>query len=389
MGKAHYMAKGRSLIDLCYQQCKTDPLHQLKSDPVVSLWYLLRGAMISREEVMTIQVLHQQGYSQRAIAKQLGISRNTVKRYLENKQHEPKYSPRAKKQSKLEGHKDYLKRRIAQAAPIHLSGEVLFREIKAQGYTGSISLLRHYLYDYRGKKVLQEIVRFETPPGKQMQVDWGQMRGGKNPIHAFVAVLGYSRALFVQFTDNMRYDTLEACHRQAFEYFRGIPQQIWYDNMKTVVLERDAYGEGRHRLNQSFYQFSKTMGFLPKLCRPYRPQTKGKVERMVRYVRDNFYRPLATKLCAIDILLDVNTANIEGRQWLDNIANERLHDTTKEKPMARLIKERKSLQSLPLLSPVTTQIQIESVKLTPTIPLDNTPLHHELSIYDQLTGVQV
>ncbi|GFN45796.1 IS630 transposase-related protein [Candidatus Regiella insecticola] len=124
-------------------------------------------------------------------------------------------------------------------------------------------------------------MRFETEAGKQMQVDWGQMRGGKSPLHAFIAVLGYSRAMMVIFTDNMRYDTLEHCHRLTFDYFQGVPREVWYDNMKTVVVERDAYGEGKHKLNQAFYQFAKSIGFIPKLCHTYRPQTKGKVERMV------------------------------------------------------------------------------------------------------------
>lgn len=149
---------------------------------------------------------------------------------------------------------------------------VLFREVKELGYTGSLSLLRQYLYQYRGLPTLQPIVRFETEPGKQKQVDWGQMRGGKQPIHAFIAVLGYSRAMCVVFTDNMRYDTLEHCHRLTFDYFQGVvPREVWYDNMKTVVIERDAYGEGEHRLHQPFYQFAKTMGFIPKLCHTYRP----------------------------------------------------------------------------------------------------------------------
>ncbi|MCF6251439.1 MAG: DDE-type integrase/transposase/recombinase [Methylococcaceae bacterium] len=114
-----------------------------------------------------------------------------------------------------------------------------------------------------------------------MQVDWEQMRGGKTPIHAFVAVLGFSRALFVVMTDNMRYETLEQCHRLAFDYFLGIPQQVWYDNMKAVVIERDVYGEGQHKLNQNFYQFSKAMGFIPKLCKPYRSHT---------VIPEDFYR---------------------------------------------------------------------------------------------------
>jgi hypothetical protein len=157
--------------------------------------------------------------------------------------------------------------------------------------------------------------------------------------------------------------------------------------MKMMVVARDTYDEGSHRLNQSFYQFGQTMGFLPKLCQPYRPQTKGKVERMVCFVRDNFYRPLSTQLKAINIILDVETANIKGRQWLDKISNERIHDTTKEKPISRLIKERTYLQALPtqLLS-VPKSITTEEIISPSTYGLDNNPLHRELSFYDQLTG---
>src|SRR5690606_25412855 len=122
------------------------------------------------------------------------------KRYLNAKVNEPAYAQRAKKSSCLAPFKPYLHSRIAQAKPVHLSGVVLCREIQELGYTGSLSLLRQYLYKYRGQKVIEPIVRFETKAGKQMQVDWGQMRGGKHPIHAFIAVLGYSRAMMVVFT---------------------------------------------------------------------------------------------------------------------------------------------------------------------------------------------
>lgn len=337
--------------------------------------------MISKEELMKIQILHQQGMSQRAIARELGISRNTVKHYLQNEISVPKYSARAKKESKLSPFLSYIHSRIAQALPVHLSGVVIYREIQELGYTGSQSLLWQYLYEYRGKAQPEPIVRFETPAGKQMQVDWGQMRGGKEPIHAFVAVLGYSRALFVHFTDNMRYDTLEACHRLAFEYFNGVPAQVWYDNMKTVVIERDAYGEGKHKFHASFYQFAKDMQFMPKLCQPYRPQTKGKVERMVRYVRDNFYRPFVTKDNELHDNCDVSTLNAAVSHWLDNIANQRIHDTVKEKPAERLLREQPSLQPY---KPTTTLSESPS-KDTPNIDYDTTPLHHELAIYDQFT----
>lgn len=160
--------------------------------------------------------------------------------------------------------------------------------------------------------------------------------------------------------------------------------------MKTVVIERDAYGEGQHKLKQSFYQFSKEMGFIPKLCQPYRPQTKGKVERMVRYVRDNYYRPLATRLAASNLNLDVDTANIEVRHWLDNVANQRIHDTTKEKPAERLKQERAYLQNVPPeLLPVPPQSVINS-DVTPLtgISTDTQPLHHALNIYEQLVTAQ-
>jgi transposase len=221
-----------------------------------------------------------------------------------------------------------------------------------------------------------------------MQVDWGQMRGGKHPIHAFIAVLGYSRAMFVMFTDNMRYDTLEACHRATFEYFQGIPSDVWYDNMKTVVIDRDAYGDGQHRLHPSFRQFAKDCGFVAKLCHPYRPQTKGKVERMVRYVRDNFYRPLATQLASAGLTIDIETANTQGRHWLDNVAHQRIHDTTKEKPAVRLAKERPYLQSLPLTlqsAPVVTQ----TIGLSIMPAQHCAPLHHNLNVYEQLMEVSI
>lgn len=340
--------------------------------------------MITKEELMKIQILHKQGMSQRAIARELGISRNTVKRYLRNHINEPKYATRGKSPSKLDAFKPYLHSRMEQAKPIHLSGVVLFREIQELGYQGGISLLRQYLYQYRGSKAAEPVVRFETAPGKQMQVDWGQMRGGKNPIHAFIAVLGYSRAMFVVFTDNMRYETLERCHRLTFDYFQGIPEQVWYDNMKTVVIERDAYGQGHHRLHQPFYQFAKSMGFIPKLCHQYRPQTKGKVERMVRYVRDNFYRPLATKLAASGLQIDVTTANEAILPWLDNIAHQRIHDTTKQKPAERLAHERVYLQTLPPKLMPTTPVKIHTVKVPVIGEHSHLPLHHSLSLYDNL-----
>lgn len=142
-----------------------------------------------------------------------------------------------------------------------------------------------------------------------MQVDWGTMRNGRSPLHVSVAVLGYSRMLYIEFTDNMRYDTLETCHRNVFRFFGGVPREGVYDNMKTVVLQRDAYQTGQHWFHPSLWQFGKVMGFSPRLCRPFRAQTKGKVERMVQYTRNSFYILLMTRLRPMGSTVDVETAN--------------------------------------------------------------------------------
>jgi len=152
--------------------------------------------MISTEELMTIKILHKQGHSKRSIAKQLGASRNTVTKHLSKDADKPSYQPRPDVGHKLDPYKSYIKERIESAMPIHLSAVVILREIKEKGYDGGITRVREHLVQLRGNAVAAKIIRFETEPGKQMQVDWGKMRGGTPPVHAFVAVLGFSRALF-------------------------------------------------------------------------------------------------------------------------------------------------------------------------------------------------
>lgn len=172
---------------------------------------------------------------------------------------------------------------IADAHPYKIPATVIAREIRDQGYRGGMTILRAFIRSLSVPQEQEPAVRFETEPGRQMQVDWGTMRNGRSPLHVFVAVLGYSRMLYIEFTDNMRYDTLETCHRNAFRFFGGVPREVLYDNMKTVVLQRDAYQTGQHRFHPSLWQFGKEMGFSPRLCRPFRAQSKGKVERMVQY----------------------------------------------------------------------------------------------------------
>mgnify|MGYP003532960540 FL=1 len=172
--------------------------------------------------------------------------------------------------------------------------------------------------------------------GEQLQVDWVEFRKGAAPLHAFCATMGYSRASYVEFVCDMKVATLIGCHERAFVAFGGVPQRILYDNMKTVVIERDTYGEGQHRFHAGFLDFAKHCGFIIKLCRPYRAKTKGKVERFNGYLRRSFYVPLASRLAQSGLQLDVVTANSEVARWLCEVANERLHGTTQERPSERL-----------------------------------------------------
>lgn len=106
--------------------------------------------------------------------------------------------------------------------------------------------------------------------------------------------------------------SMESCYCDVLRFFGGVPQEVLYDNMKTVVLQRDAFQPAQHRFHPSLWQFVKEMGFTPRLCRPFRTQTKGKVERMVGYTRQSFYIPLMTRLKPAGVFADVDTATANG-----------------------------------------------------------------------------
>ncbi len=218
-----------------------------------------------------------------------------------------------------------------------------------------------------GQNVLCEIYEEYTNAGEGAEPCF--QNGSADP--------GYSRMLYIEFTDNMRYDTLETCHRNAFRFFGGVPREVLYDNMKTVVLQRDAYQTGQHRFHPSLWQFGKEMGFSPRLCRPFRAQTKGKVERMVQYTRNSFYIPLMTRLRPMGITVDVETANRHGLRWLHDVANQRKHETIQARPCDRWLEEQQSMLALP---PEKKEYDVHPGENL--VNFDKHPLHHPLSIYD-------
>ena len=216
---------------------------------------------------------------------------------------------------------------------------VLLREIAKRGYEGGITQLKFWLSPHKQQEP-EPVVRFETPPGKQMQADFTTVSRGRNPLIALVATLGYSRATFVKFATGEDAKTLCAGLREAFDHFGAVPEHVLFDNMKPVEIEREAYGEGNHRWNDELWALAEACGFVPKLCSPYRAKTKGKVERFNSYLKGSFVVPLAATVEATELKLDVQTADVHVRRWLDEVANARKHATTKAVPAVRLTDER-------------------------------------------------
>ena len=226
-------------------------------------------------------------------------------------------------------------------------------------------------------------MRFETAPGEQLQADFTHIRRGRSPLLAFVATLGYSRASFVRFSDREDAATLSRCITAALEYFGGVPQHLLLDNPTTVVIERDAYGAGRHRFHPQLLSIAEQYGFIPRLCRPYSAKTKGKVERFNRYLKESFVLPLATTLKQAGITLDVDTANAHVGPWLERVANRRLHATTGEIPAEQLALERAHLRALPL----TVLPLPAGPRRAPRVPTPIESLQHPLSVYERLLRV--
>jgi transposase len=309
--------------------------------------------MIGVDQRMDIHELRREGHSLRTIARITGLSRNTVRKVLRG-EHDLHRQPAAKT-SKLDPFKDYLRRRRAEHP---LSAVRLLEEIRPMGYDGSLATLRRFLatLDTQATRQRKLTVRFETPPGQQAQADWAY--AGKLPdadgkpcsVYAFTFVLAYSRMLFVRFTTSMNLATLIDCHQQAFAYLGGWPRVILYDNMKQVRL-------GPGRWNEAFLDFAQHYGFTPKTHRPYRPRTKGKVERAVEYVKDSF---LLGRTFA-----DLEDINGQGRAWLEQTANVRVHATTQQRPVdlwpAEQLTPVESVSAYRYLDPVRRTVSFEAL----------------------------
>jgi len=321
--------------------------------------------MISKEDFIVIHALFEKGHNISEISRLTKLDRKTVRKRLNEIELEP--STRiVSKPSKLDPYKSYILDFINKSNH-RIPSSVILSDIKGLGYQGGRSILQSFLtkeYNSRGLE-RDPVVRFETLPGEQMQVDWTTIRYGKTPIYGFVATLGYSRYTFVYFTDNMEASTLITCHEKAFLFFGGVTKSILYDNMKQVVVSRNHYGAKEHKYHSELFDLSKRCGFNIRLCRPYRAKTKGKVERFNSYLKGNFYRPLAIKLNDANLTIDHNVLNQYVSAWLIN-ANKRIHGTTNRQPLDMFAEETSALT--PYMQPAL----VKQNNITPTPSIERT-----------------
>ena len=278
------------------------------------------------------------GYSIRDIAGELDIARNTVRRYLKDPEAVMR-KRRRRRSSKLDPYIEYMDRRLSEGLE---NCVVLWRELQGLGYQGGYSLVKTYVSPRRRRRQARATVRFETAAGEQAQVDWGSFSylgedGRQHRIWAFVMVLGWSRAIYVELVRRADTASFIQCHVNAFEYFGGVPRRCLYDNAKVVTLGRDA--EGQVEWNRRMLDFALRIGFELRLCQPYRAQTKGKVESGVKYVRGNLWPSLR--------FTDDADLNRQAVEWCTTVANRRLHGTTHRLPAEMLAEEQPHLGKLP------------------------------------------
>jgi len=341
--------------------------------------------MYSREKRVLLREYLELGWSKSALAEKLGISRWTVHHWISTGQLDRElddrqvvYKSRPPVERKINRYTGIIHERLANYP--ELSAVRLFDEIRAAGYDGSYTQVKEYVRQIRPAPVPEPVVRFETPPGKQAQVDFAHFRVPWGRRYALVVVLGYSRLLWVRFFPRQDANSLMNGLEQAFSFFGGVPAECLFDQMKAVVVGDKRDSGGPLLENIEFIRFANHWGFKARACRPYRAKTKGKVERPIRYLRENFFYG---REFAGDADLDAQLS-----AWLREVANVRVHGTTGEKPRERFERDEKAaLRPLALRSyrriAATPQNNIgKSGQVVPFVEVERRPLE----VYSQAVG---
>ena len=284
--------------------------------------------------VNTIREMAVQGKPLRAIARELGLARNTVRKYVRGPTEAAARPPR---RSKLDPYKEQIRQWMEQD---HLYNcQTMYRRLRDQGYQGRQSILKDFVRPLRPvvRRTCRPVIRYETAPGEQLQFDWGEFvyehDGQTRKLFGFTAVLSYSRMRLVIFVKRTDAPTLVRCLLQAFLYFGGLPHAVLTDRMKTVLLEMQT---GQPRWHPRFQALVERLGISPRICQPSTPQTKGKVERSIGLLKSDFWPGVP--------FTDLEDLNGQARAWCDAL-NRKVHQTTQEAPVERWAKE--GLRPLP------------------------------------------
>ena len=296
--------------------------------------------LVGKQQWQAIHERRSAGQSVSAIAREFDLDRKTVRSCLRRLAWSP-YRKEAITPTMLDVHRQWLAERAPQ---VHYSARILHQELRSQrGWAGSYETVKLAVRPLRAAASVAALTqrRFETAPGEQAQVDWGQLTvrlaGTPTKVHVLVMTLGYSRRGYAEGFLHERIPNLLAAHENAFSHFGGRCETLLYDRMRTVVLgtTTDATGAGRPRLNTTFEAFARHWGFTPRLCQAYRAKTKGKVESGVKYVKRNF--------APGRVFRDLEDFNAQLASWQAEVADLRIHGTTHQRPIDRFADEAHAL----------------------------------------------
>jgi transposase len=286
--------------------------------------------MIRSRTVNKIHELAAQGKSIQEITIELGIARNTVRKYLRHPELCTTPRPRPNRRSKLDPFKEQVRKWIEEDHCYNC--EAMLPRLLAMGYKGSLSVLKAFVHPLRPPQAGHyPVIRYETKPAEQVQFDWGEFKyeqdGTPRKLYGFTAILSYSRMRFVTFVKRCDAPTMIRCLMEAFEYFGGLPKAALTDRMKSVLLEME---NKVPRWNPLFADFMASIGVAPRVCKAYTPQTKGKVERSVGFFKHSYWAGVS--------FTDIEDLNRQAHIWCER-SNARVHRTTHERPCDRLTRE--------------------------------------------------
>jgi transposase len=296
--------------------------------------------MLTNEQINEIHRLHfVENWTVRKIARHLHIGRRTVAKYLIKPAQTPLHRTRT---SKLDPFKPAIEEWLQQDSSV--TAAVIFQRLRDQGFAGGYTIIKDHLQAVRTEtKTRRAFVRMEPAAGERFEIDWGHFGalvydGAPRKLYAFCLVECHSRKMYLEFTHSQTFETFARCHIHAFEAMGGVARELWFDNLLTVVAEHEG---NLVRFNPRFLGFAREYGFVPRACHVAAAWEKGKVERAIGYVRQNFW-PLRR-------FIDLPDVNSQAHQWLHQIANQRRHRETGQTPEERFRPE--SMRPLPAIAP--------------------------------------